>query len=36
MEGQLRNYLKVNQKEEGEWEDLDWDDCRTLTKIYGR
>jgi hypothetical protein len=36
MEGQLRKYLRVNQKEEGEWEDLDLDSCRMLKKTCGR
>ena len=37
MEGQLRKYVRVGRKEDGEWEDLDggggW---KILNIIYGR
>ena len=32
----VRKYLRVNRREEEEWENLDLDGCKILRRIYGR
>jgi hypothetical protein len=36
VEGQLIKYLRVNWKEEGEWEDLVGGGWKILNVVYGR